>query len=521
MNNQPSYIWQQYQSSKDYLTSQGLYSRCEENYRFYTGDQWYREHFSEENTPVYNILKNIVDYKVSGIAQKGFSIVYQPNDLSGGYERKSRICELLNTNARRMWEKLKMDKNIWDIILDGALFGSSFCYFYSDSGKMKMDMVDTSNILFGDEQQKDIQKQPYIIIVQRNTVTDLKNMARHFGMSEEDVMKIIPDNETQTYIGQNAKREVANSEENEKCISLLKLYRKNGIVHAIRTTKNAVIMPEVMIKGMKLYPVTQFVWKEDKGSLRGLSEIHPLIQNQIEINKALFRLLSGIRQYAFPHIVYDSAVLNREGVEKLSTVGSAIGVSNMKMQKIDDVIGYMQPAQINPIAANIISQMITLTTELAGTGEAALGTVNPENASGAAIIAVRDAAEIPLNRHVSSLKQFVEDMALVWLEMLRVYGEDVINIVVTDEQGKAIIEKITSDELERFSFDIRIDISSSSPYSKYAREDALSRLYMQGAISFEEYVDSLDDDSASPKGKLKDILRNRMLISEKSDEREK
>ncbi len=517
MNNTPKYIWEQYLAGKDYLTSTDLYRRCDENYRFYIGEQWYGQNLGGENAPVYNVVKNIVDYKVSGIAQKGFSVVYQPNVLSGNFERKTRLCEVLTQNASRLWERLKMDKYMWDIILDGAVFGSSFAYFYHEDGNVKMDMVDTSNIIFSDEQQKDIQKQPYIIIVQRNTVSSLREMARSFGVSEEEVMKISSDSDTDTFIGRNADREMKNDEENEKCVCLLKLFRKNGEVHAIRVTKDALVMPEVRIPGMKLYPVCRFAWKEDKGSLRGLSEVHPLIENQTEINKALFRLLAGIKQYAFPHIVYDSAVLNQEGVKKLGTVGSNIAVNNLKMQKIEDVISYMQPAQIHPIAGNIISQMITLTTDLAGTSEAALGTVNPENASGAAIIAVRDAAEIPLNRHVASLRQFVEDMALVWLEMLKVYGGEEISIVVTGENGEAVMENISKEELERYSFDIRIDISSQSPYSKYAREDALQRLFIQGAITFEEYVESLDDDSASPKGKLRDILNRRMAVGKKDE----
>ncbi len=517
MTNTPNYVWEQYLSGKQYLSSRGLYSQADENYRFYTGEQWYGKEIAGENMPVYNVIRNIVDYKVSSIAQKGFSIVYQPNVLSGNYERKARICELLTDNASRVWERLKMDRNMWDIILDGAVFGTSFVYFYHEDGTVKMDMVDTANILFGDEQQKDIQKQPYIIIIQRDSVSNLKNMARSFGASEEETGKIVPDDETYTFIGKNASKELNHSEENEKCISLLKLYKKGGIVHAVRVTKNAVIMPEVKIPGMKRYPVCRFAWKEDKGFSRGLSEVKPLIENQTEINKALFRLLAGIKQYAFPHIVYDSAVLNQEGVKRLSSVGSNIAVNNLKMQKIEDVIGYMQPAQIHPIANNIITQMISLTTDLAGTGEAALGTVNPENASGAAIIAVRDAAEIPLNRHVSSVKQFVEDMALVWLELIRVYGGEEISVIVTSPDGTPAVENIPKEELEKYSFDIRIDVSSKSPYSKYAREDALSRLLMNGAITFEEYVDSLDDDSASPKGKLRDIL-NRRTLAVKEDE---
>ena len=507
--NDPVSIYGQYLSGIEYLRKGNYFSECEDNYKFYIGKQWEKEYSGKENTPVYNIIKNIVDYKVAAIAQKGFSIVYQPTSLVGDYERKSKICEVLNTNASRNWEKLRMDKNIWDIILDGAVFGSSYAYFYMTHTGLKMDIIDSANILFGDEQLKDIQKQPYIIISQRFGVDELKNMAESYGVDESEILKIMPDEETETFLGDKAKYEVENTSEGGKCICLLKLYRKNGEIHAVRVTKNAVIMPESRLTGLKDYPVCRFAWKEDKGSCRGLSEVAPIRENQVEINKALFRLLSGIKQYAFPHVVYDSAVLGRDGVEKLSTVGSSIALNNMKMQKIEDVIGYMQPTPINPIASGIIPQMISLTTELAGTSEASLGTVNPENASGAAIIAVRDAAEIPLNRHVASLRQFVEDMAEVWAQMLFAYSDDEFTVILTGDDKMPYAESILREDFSKYTFDIRIDISSSSPYSKYAREDALQKLFLGGAITFEEYVESLDDDSASPKGKLKDIISSR------------
>ena len=171
IRNDPESIYRQYLAGVDYLTRNNFYDNCEQNYNFYIGKQWEREYFGTEKTPSYNIIKNIVDYKVSSIAQKGFSIVYSPSSLRGDREKKAALCELLNINASRAWEKLKMDKHIWDIILDGAVFGSSYAYFYTDETGMKMNIIDSANILFGDEQKNDIQSQPYILILSREAVS--------------------------------------------------------------------------------------------------------------------------------------------------------------------------------------------------------------------------------------------------------------------------------------------------------------------------------------------------------------
>ena len=67
------------------------------------------------------------------------------------------------------------------------------------------------------------------------------------------------------------------------------------------------------------------------------------------------------------------------------------------MERVSDFISYLQPAQINAMASDIVFSLASQTRDLAGAGEAAMGQINPENASGAAIIAVKDAAAQSLN----------------------------------------------------------------------------------------------------------------------------
>ncbi|MES1922583.1 hypothetical protein MHBO_004097 [Bonamia ostreae] len=60
-------------------------------------------------------------------------------------------------------------------------------------------------------------------------------------------------------------------------------------------------------------------------------------------------------------------------------------------------------------------------------------------------------------------------------------------------------------------FDIRIDVSPVDPYSKVSQEISLDRLLERQLITFEEYVDALDDTSSVPKAKLEEILARREL----------
>ena len=57
--------------------------------------------------------------------------------------------------------------------------------------------------------------------------------------------------------------------------------------------------------------------------------------------------------------------------------------------------------------------------------------------------------------------------------------------------------------------DVRVDVSPNNPYSKLAHESGLTELFTSGAITFEEYVEALDDDASIPKEKLKEIIQRR------------
>jgi len=461
------------------------------------------------------VIRPVVDYKLGMVAQNGMSIHYSAMNYDDNYRQMTQVCEKLNHHAEKTWERLKLDRIVWDIILDACISGDSFAYFYSDNGKIELNAIDATNVFLSDEQETELQNQKYILIAQRLFVEDVKAQAKKNGLSEEEIGLITADNETSMRAGDKAKTEVVQDEDGGKCVSILKMWKQDGTVHIARTVKNVVYQPDTAIEGMKLYPLAHFSWDREKGGARGIGEVCHRIPNQIEINKSLWRLITGIKQFSFPHIVYDNAVLSKENVERLSIVGSNIGVNANKLQRVSDTIQYLQPASINPLAANIVGDMITRTRELAGAGDAVTGQINPEQASGAAIIAVRDAAALTLNRHVAAFRQFVEDIARIWYDMWTAYHPEGMEIPISAEGQPSTAQKITADELQKLKIEVRVDVSPNNPFSKFAQEQALANLFARGALTFEEYVKALDDDASSPKGKLQEIVDARKAEAQK------
>lgn len=488
-------VWNYFQKCLNYHDMLSLNDNTEKAYRFYEGDQWHGLDSGDETLPVYNFIKPTVNYKVSMIAMNNMVINYSvPGNIS---ERISSVTSTLNMLALRNWERLKMDTRCWEIIRDAAIAGDSYIYFYDE--KLHCQIINNTNIFFADAQQPDIQKQPYIIIAERRPVNDVMADAKRNGISKDKILEILPDSDLDNEVTtEETKREVETKD--GKCTCLLYLQLDNsGDLHFMRCTKHVIYQPEKIIKNYKTYPIASLVFNRKKGSCRGRGEVLPLISNQIEVNRNLARRLMNAKLTAYSKLVYAGDRVRN--IKALTEVGTAIEVDGATVEDVTKYINYLSPAQMSSESANITTELMTTSRDLAGAGDAAVGNIDPTQASGTAIIAVRDQAAIPLNEHTAAFRQFVEDVAKIWLHTERVYNP---NGIETDKG-----EIITPAELENLDFVVRIDVSSTTPFSKYAREQAIERLFSMGQLSFEEYVEALDDDSSVPKAKLEEIIAKR------------
>lgn len=510
-------IWQKYERGNDYLHRINLNDRTERAHRFYSGDQWHGLKSGGEELPSLNFIKSVVKYKVAMVAQNGMTAVY--SSLNENTPEKTEICNLLGKHFARMWEKSKMDSVSWKVIKDAAIQGDSYLYFGEDSDTAKSQLIDNVNIFLADEQSSDIQSQKYIIIRERRFVEDIKAEARENKIPEDEISMIVSDEERIDQLGD--KMEVDYSEKDGKCISLLYMTKKDGIVYSARSTKNVIYQPlEAFrcIKGngdeteiaLKSYPLVNFIWDDKKGSGRGNGEVEFLIPNQIEINKTLARRAIAVKNTAYPMLAYAENLVNNP--DELDTVGGKIAINNGNAQAVNQLVSYLNPAQISPDAKNLSDELLTLSRELAGAGDSATGTVDPTQASGTAIMAVRDQAALPLNEQVARYSQFVEDMAYLWFDLWVCYEQNGIEVEVENENpfnAEPVIKKIEAKDLQELKVDVRVDVSKANPFSIYAEEQSLTNYWQAQAISFEEMVSALPEGGAAPKNKLKEIIDNR------------
>lgn len=518
-------IWTLYEKGRNYHRIIGTYEDTDKNYRFYNGNQWEGAKLDGVEPVQKNFIKPIVKYKVSVIHDNLYAIVYSSQNYeSREFHREAeRYCEILNGYAAKVWEQDKMDFKGRRITKDAAINDEGIIYVDFDTEKMLPvnEIIKKNDIYYGNENDDDIQSQPYILLRKRMPVFNAIEFALEHGMSEEKAAFIIGDNDTFEESGEAAEIELDNM-----VTIVYKMYKKDGTVRFSIATRYVDIVEDVDT-GLSLYPIAHFVWEEKEGSARGEGEVRYLIPNQIEVNRVEVRRVLAVKYQAFPQRVADrSKIANPQA---LNNVGGTIFTNGQPVDDVNKIIGTIQPAQMSTDVVKLQEDLINMTRDLAGAGDTATGQVNPESASGRAILAVQQASQAPMTEQKESFKTLVEDLARIWLEYLIVYSVDGVQMEaeVTDEKtGEEYTTLVTIPQsvLEKLQASVKIDVTPKGVYDRFAQEQTLENLFVQGMFSaerlpeFKKYVKALPDDSVAPKtileGIVEDAEKEQLMIAE-------
>jgi hypothetical protein len=501
-------IWELYQKGQNFMSK--IYANTDMNFRMYNGDQWAGLKIKGVEKIQHNFIKKIVKHKVGTITANLFAVNYSPENIETNefMEIAQKTCDLLNKKASKVWDKDFMDKKIKKVCRKSAINGESIVYVdYDETNNIPInEIISKNDIIFGDENEEEIQLQPWIIIRQRKTISELQTLARNYEVKEEDVLNIRGDSDLGSASGESAKNEIE-----DKCWLLTKLYRENGTVHFSQATKYCDLKNDIDT-GLTLYQIAHYNWEDVEGSARGIGEVEQLIPNQLETNKTAMRRALTIKNIAYPQKVVNIDLINNP--DAINRVGSTIKFKNVGNVRASDVFMNASAGTISPDSEKFQNELINLSTEINNAGDAVTGNINPESASGRAILAVQNAQNQPLNDQLIGLKSFIEDLARIWFEMWRVYAKD--GLLIEDEQTDNITGQKTTNQvlvpqyvLEALRTSVKVDITPKGAFDKYAQELSLENMFTAGKITFEEYVEALDTDSVMPKQKLEIILKKR------------
>ena len=496
-------IWERYDKSKKYMDGKSILSRTEKNWQMYIGEQWAATKDSEgmEDLPMLNFIKPTINYKTSSISSTQVTAIFSDMNHANS-PTVSKLTALFDIS----WERAKMRKLGKKILRHAAVQGDSYL-FWGEGGDTRKapQVILNTQIHLGDENIQDIQEQPWIIIEERLSVEVVKERARLAGVSAEQIKNIEPDKDTE--------RSLYNKEEVKDkvlCLLYMEKDRTTGIVSVCRCTKDFMIEKlkpvqqskggEYYGNGLMMYPIVQMVWEDVPNSARGVSEVEQLIPNQLELNKMLARRAISGKLTAFPRLAYDDGSIDNP--EDLDKVGAKIRLNGGNATAIANMIAYLAPQSMSPDAKQLCDELLNETRTLAGASDAQLGNIDLSRVSGTAAQTIRDQQQVPLNQQQEMYQDFIENVALLWFELWKVYyPAGLMMDGIELEEG----------EIDMVAPNVRVDIAEDTSLSKMAMQQELMNLFNGGKLTFDEFVEAYPEHSSIPKNILLEIAQKRQM----------
>jgi hypothetical protein len=347
-------------------------------------------------------------------------------------------------------------------------------------------VIDNVNLFVADVNRADIQTQDYIIISGRESVAALRAEAARYGASADVIAKILPDGDTEHRSGDMGQFELGdvpgdtsadNENDERKATCIIKFWREDGRVVFEKSTEDAVIRRQNT--GLTLYPVAYFNWLPTKSSFHGTSPVSGMIPNQKFINRAFAMVMKHMTDTAFSKVVYDKSRIP-EWTNGVGEAIAAVGGTNVADAVSVVGVGRMQDGYLE-----LIELAVRMTKEMMGASESALGDGDATNTS--AILALQEAARIPLETVRRSFYQCVEDLANIWADMILAYYPDG-RLLPVIEDGVEKVERVSYSVLKSALLKAKVDVGEIGRYGASGTLSMLNRLIDGGHITAEQYI---------------------------------
>ena len=440
----PQAIYSELQNGITFNQSRDLYETVSKNQDFYLGDQWKGVNAPDLTKPVFNMVKRVISYFVAMIVSDDVGVHIRPFREDPISKVKA---DIVAAQVEAVLERTKMNTLCRSAIKNCAVDGDTAMFLGFDpdietnqdaKGDISPEIVDNTNIYFGNPYSGDVQSQPFILVAQRLFTNQVKDMAQAYGIENwEDITSDITfqpisnegASDNLTTVITKFWKEPVEVEKGTDPLTGEKIVSRSFTVKMMKVTQNIVLKDETDL-GYADYPIAYMTWEKVKNSYHGRSPITGLIPNQIFINKIYAMCMVYMTNMGFPKIFYDRT--------KLSTltndVTKAISLPNM------DMAGKMLDAVKAPDFSNQIMQLVDstigYTKDFMGASDAALGNIaNPNNTS--AIVAVQQASSVPLEIQRLDYYQFYEDIVRSIIDIMACsYG--IREVRITPSQAETL-----------------------------------------------------------------------------------
>ena len=509
--------WKLYDRGVQFNNQIQLSENVKANENFYIGKQWEGVESNGVPTPQINFMKRVVGFIVATITSDNIRVTASPMANVVGGKRYSDIVEIVNHEFEALVERNNVAFLVREYARNAAVDGDGCMYTYWDpdletgqtaKGGIVTEIVENTRVFFGNENDRRVQTQPWIILAKREPVRTVKRRAKANGVSSWK--NIRTDDEAMEHVD-SAKV----TDDNCTVCSLFWRDDDTGTIWCYEYTMASTVREPWDMK-IKLYPFNWLNWDYIQDCYHGQAMISGLIPNQVFVNKAWAMTMLSIMRAAFGKVVFDNTRIRKWD----NRVGGCIGVPG----PIQNVAQIIDPPALPPQVSQYIQLAVEQTEQSLGATAVALGDTRPDNTS--AIIALQRAAATPSEMTKQNLYKSMEDLFRIYLDFMgQYYGKRYVEAPPTmQEQNAVAFAQEMNPDIEmpdtvpvRFDFKIlkehpvtiRLDVGGSAYYSEIAATQTLDNLLAQGHITIVDYLERIPDSS---------IPGRRALLEEKRRE---
>ncbi|MBQ6842364.1 MAG: hypothetical protein IJO80_03980 [Firmicutes bacterium] len=468
-------IDEQYRLGREQLQRSGLLRAWREAEEMRSGRQWAPATGRTRHLPrpVFNIVDLIINHKTAQLLSDDLRLTYTAAVDDAPTRNAALVC---SEQAEVVWQNTELARLTEQVVENAATFGCGIWHFFWDlhsgaearyGGGIGGESLDPADCIFGNPQQSDVQKQPYIIICGKAPYGSIRAKMQQNG---------IPAALQPAY------------DEDEALLTLLTVYRReaDGCISYAQITNGRPVTPWTPTY-LQRYPLEVFCWKPRKHSIYGMGEVEGIIPNQKALNFIMAMMMLSVQDTAWPKIIAKPGALNQQ----LTNIPGEVVVDNYTG---GEGIRVLQGQPLPDSALTLVDSIYDMTRNVCGANQVSTGELWQANLSGTAIVALQKAAAMPIDQVRRRLYRSLVNIGRIWEDFFK----NKYLLARPRKSGGSFIGA----ELADAALSVSVDVSGGSDYAQALMMTNIENFLKAGYISFEEALEFMPDAAVPFKGEL-------------------